>query len=147
MSTLFRLTFLAVLLTFAMPQSLRAAGKEETPLGEQMDKMKRDFKGLRKALEAPVDADKAKYVKLAANFRAAAEASKKFDPAKTETLPKAQQAAFVAEYHQAMDKLIKLSGELEKQLAAGQWDNAGKQLKLIGKAQREGHKQFRVEKD
>jgi soluble cytochrome b562 len=126
---------------------LRAADEPETPLGEQMEKMKTEMKALRTALEAPNEARKDQYVKRAQNFHAAAVAARKFDPDKTKTLPEAERAGFVASYHKAMDKLIKNSKELENMLAAGNWEAANRQLKEMGREQKAGHKEFRVEKD
>lgn len=137
-------TPLAVCLLAAIaPLSLRA----DTPLEEQMDKMKRAFRGLRTALEAPVEADKEKYAGMAEDLRAAADSAKQYEPEKTETVPQAKRAAFLEDYRQSMDKLVAQIDELKKQLAAGQWDAAQKQIKLINQSQRQGHKEFRVEKD
>lgn len=147
MQTLFRIPFVAVLLALVVPMTLCAAEKAETPLGEQMEKMKIEMKALRSALEAPSESAKDKYVKMAANFHAATVAAKKFDPEKTKTLPEAERAQFVADYHKGMDKLIKLSEDLKKELAAGQWDEARQQLKALSQAQKSGHKEFRIHKD
>ena len=147
MQALFRIPVVIVLLALVAPLTLRAADDDETPLGEQMEKMKTEMKALRSALEAPAESARNKYVKMAESFHAAAEAAKKFEPEKTKTLPEAERAQFVTDYHKAMDKLIKLSGDLKKDLAAGQWDEARKHLKALSQAQKAGHKEFRIHKD
>ncbi len=139
----FRIPLVAMALTLAASLCLRA----DTPLGEQMDKMKDSMKALGKALESPVDANKGQYTNLAGDFVTAATAAKKLDPEKTDTLPEADRAKFLAEYHKSMDKLISHAEKLKKHLAAGHWDNARKEIKLLGDARKAGHKEFRLHKD
>ena len=112
-----------------------------------MDKMKYAFRGLRTAMEAPVDADKDKYVALADKLRAASVASKEHEPEKTREIPDDKRAEFLAGYRQSMDDLIALIDQLKTQLAAGDWDAARKQIQLINQSQRDGHKEFRSEHD
>lgn len=141
MKTCFRITFLFALLTSAVSVPLRA----DSPLGEQMDVMKNAFRGLKTAMEEPVDADKGKYAAFADKLRAAAVKSKEFDPEKLAEVPESERGQFLADYQQSMDKLIVLIDQLKTQLAAGDWDAARAQMRLIKAAQSEGHEKFRSE--
>lgn len=124
-----------------------AVAHADSPLEAKMEKMKRAFRGLRTALEAPVDADKDKYVSLAEDLRAASVASKEYEPEKTDEIPADKRAEFLAGYRQSMDDLIALIDQLKTQLAAGDWEAARAQVKLINQSQRDGHKEFRGEHD
>lgn len=138
-----RLGLSFLLFTCAAPHALRA----DTPLEEEMDKMKYAFRGLRAALEAPADAEKDEYVALADNLRAAAIASKNLEPRKTRSIPEDKRAEFLAGYRQSMDDLTGLADALKTKLAAADWNGAREQITLINQAQRDGHKEFRSEDD
>lgn len=119
----------------------------DSPLESKMEKMKRAFRGLRTAMEAPVDADKSKYVAMADDLRAASVASKDYEPEKTREIPQDKRAEFLAGYRQSIDDLIVLIDQLKTQLEAGDWNAARTQIKLINQSQRDGHKEFRSEHD
>lgn len=134
-------TILVALAVCAIPFQLRA----ETPLGTQMDVMKGAFRNIRAALQAPSDADKEKYVAYVDTLIAAAAKAKEFEPEKTAKIPEAERVQFLADYRQSMDALIALFEQLKSQLAAGDWDGARAQMRLIGDAQADGHEKFRPE--
>ena len=134
---------LIVLSILTCAATLRA----DSPLESQMDKMKYAFRGLRTALEAPVDSDRDKYVALVDKLREASVKSKDLEPEKTETIPDDKRAEFLEGYRQSMDDLIALIDQLKGQLAAGDWDAARGQIDLINQSQRDGHKEFRTEDD
>lgn len=112
-----------------------------------MEKMKRAFRGLRGSLEAPAEADKDSYLAMADKLRAAAVASKDYEPEKTDAIPQDKRAEFLVGYRQSMDDLVELIDGLKTQLSAADWDGARAQIKLINQAQRDGHKEFRSEHD
>lgn len=143
MKSSFHTLFVSALLVLTALSLVRA----DTPLEEKMDEMKVAFRGLRTALEAPVDTDREKYVALADELRAASVAAKEYEPSKTRSVPEDKRAEFLAGYRQSMDDLVALVDQLKTQLAAGQWDAAREQIKLIGQAQRDGHKEFRSTDD
>lgn len=143
MTNLLRLTVAATLLFVAGLSCVYA----DSPLESKMDKMRRAFRELRTAMEAPVDADKDKYVAMADQLRAASVAAKEYEPGKTSEIPQDKRAAFLAGYRQSMDDLIALIDQLKTKLAAADWDGARDQIKLVNQAQRDGHKEFRSEHD
>lgn len=134
------------LLTIATLLLLAATLRAETELDRQMEIMKRAYRELKIAMEAPKDADKAKYLAAVDKLRAASEESKKFEPAMTKDVAAEKRADFLTGYKQEMDELIEQIDELKQQITDGKWDDAKKQLGLINQAQRDGHKQYRAEK-
>lgn len=125
--------------------SISAPLRAETPLGEQMDAMKAAFRNLKTAMEAPVDADKDKYIASAEELKSAAVKAKEFDPKKLGEIPEGDREQFLADYRQSIDQLIALIDQLKTQLAAGDWDAARAQIRLINRAQGDGHEKFRSE--
>ncbi len=124
---------------------VRAPLQAETPLEEQMDAMKSAFRSLKTAMEAPVDADKDKYVASADELRSASIKAKEFDPKKVGEIPEGDREQFLADYRQSIDQLVALIDQLKTQLAAGDWDSARAQMRLINRAQGDGHEKFRSE--
>ena len=141
MNTRFCRTCLFALVVLCVSASVRA----ESPLGEQMDVMKNAFRSLKTAMEAPVDADKDKYVASADELRSAALKAKEFDPKKLGEIPEGDREQFLADYRQSIDQLVALIDQLKTQLAAGDWDAARAQMRLINRAQADGHEKFRSE--
>ena len=120
--------------------------RADTPLEEQMDVMRGAFRSIKAAMEQPVDADKEKYAAFADKLRAAAVKSKDLEPEKLATVPDNERGQFLADYRESMDKLIALIDQLKAQITAGDWDAARAQIKLINRAQGNGHEKFRSEK-
>lgn len=115
--------------------------KAETELEGKMDEMGGAFRKLRGQIQ---DASKnAESITLVQKLRAAAIEAAKLKPAKTEDLPEADRAKFVAEFQKDMKALIGTAEKLEAALRAD--DNAGA-AKLVGdlKAlQKDGHEEFK----
>jgi soluble cytochrome b562 len=141
MSPRFRPIFLFALAALSVSPLLRAG----TPLEEQMNTMKAAFRSLKAAMEAPVDADKGKYVASADELKSAAVKAKEFDPKKLGEIPENDRGQFLADYRQSIDNLVGLIDQLKTQLAAGDWDAARAQIRLINRAQGDGHEKFRSE--
>ena len=70
------------------------AGFQRT-VTERSPAARRSFKELKKAMEAPVEADKPKYLGWVADLKKAAEESKTLEPEKTERVPAEQKTAFL----------------------------------------------------
>ncbi len=144
MKTITRLRNVLCLLACILPSASLLA---DTPLGEQMDKMKVANRDLKAALEAPSDAGKPEYLALVASLRAAAVASRDLVPVKADEVPAGERDAFLAGYRKAMDELVTLIDQLGKSITDGDWEGANKIMGLIKQSQREGHKEYRSEKD
>ena len=67
----------------------------DSPLETQMNKMRRSFKELKKAMEAPVEADKPKYLGWVSDLKKASEEAKTMEPEKTEKMPEDQRKVFL----------------------------------------------------
>ena len=117
----------------------------DSPLEKQMNQMRRSFKELKKAMEAPVEADKAKYLGWVADLKKASEAAKTMEPEKTEKVPADQQKVFLEGYRSKMEESIELTDELGKAIEAGKWAEAKAVLGQMNQVQREGHREYRTE--
>ncbi|MBU3664793.1 MAG: hypothetical protein FGM15_02800 [Chthoniobacterales bacterium] len=133
-----RAAILSVSLIVASALTLRAG----TELESEMKHMKDAYRGLKTAMEAPVEADKQTYLDLAAKLKDAAVAAKELKPEKLSEIPADQQAAFLESYRQQVDELIKLTDSLAQSITAGNWEEAKNQLMAINQSRREGHKEF-----
>ena len=108
-----------------------------------MNQMRRGFKELKKAMEAPVEADKQKYLGWVADLKKASEEAKTMEPEKTEKVPSDQQKAFLEGYRSKMEESIELTDELGKAIEAGKWAEAKALIGQINQVQREGHGKYR----
>ena len=126
---------------FFLPGFLQA----DSPLEIQMNKMRRSFKELKKAMEAPVEADKQRYLGWVADLKKASEAAKTMEPEKTEKIPADQQKTFLEGYQSKMEESIELTDELGKAIEAGKWAEAKTLIGQINQVQSEGHNKYRAE--
>jgi len=115
----------------------------DSPLEKQMNQMRRSFKELKKAMEAPVEVDKQKYLGWVADLKKASEEAKTMEPEKTEKVPADQQKAFLEGYRSKMEESIELTDELGKAIEAGKWTEAKALVGQINQVQREGHSKYR----
>lgn len=115
---------------------VNAADKDETELGNHMDKMGGAFRKLKKSV---ADASQnAESLKLVATIKAESEASTKLTPVwKPENKEK-----FQAKMKEFSSKVAKL----ESALKANDNATAAKIVDELGKAQKEGHTEFKEEK-
>ena len=129
----------AVLLSVVVPFSLQA----DTPLEKRMNQMRKSFRELKKAMEAPVEADKARYLEWVADLRKASEEAKSMEPKKTSSVPDDKKKAFVEGYQRKMEESIGKIEELGKAIEAGKWSEAKALIGQINQVQREGHNKYR----
>ena len=115
----------------------------DSPLEKQMNQMRRSFKELKKAMEAPVEADKPKYLGWVADLKKASEQAKTMEPEKTEKIPAGEQKSFLEGYRSKMEESIELTDELGKAIEAGKWTEAKALVGQINQVQREGHSKYR----
>lgn len=115
----------------------------DSALEKQMNQMRRSFKELKKAMESPVEADKAKYLVWVADLKKASEEAKTLEPEKTEKIPAEQKKAFLDGYRSKMEESIELTDELGKAIEAGKWAEAKTLIGQIHQVQREGHGKYR----
>jgi len=117
----------------------------DSPLEAKMNQMRKSFRELKKAMVAPVDADKQKYLSWVADLKSAAEASKTLEPEKTSHIPADQKTIFLEGYRNKMDELADDIDSLGKAIEAGKWDEAKALVAQINQVQREGHQKYRSE--
>lgn len=141
-----RLSLLALACALVVaPVHIRAADEPETELGTKMDKMGSAFRALRRQVKDP--AKNADSLAKLATIKENAAASLKLEPAKTATLPSAEQKKFVADYQAKMKEFIGLVDKLEAALKANNNAEAEKLLGAMADAQKKGHADFQKKKD
>jgi len=104
-----------LLLFLVLCPSLRA----DSPLETKMNQMRKSFRELKKAMAAPVEADKQKYLVWVADLKSATEASKSIEPEKASNVPADQKTAFLEEYRNKMDELADEIDSLGRQSKRG----------------------------
>ena len=125
----------------AQDAKAKSADKEETELGDKMDKMGGAFRKLKRQIN---DASKNEdSLKLVATMRESSKAALKLEPAMKADKPAAEQAKFVAAYQAKMKEFDTQVGALEAALKAGNNAEAAKIVAALGVAQKEGHKEFK----
>ena len=139
MRSVLTILFFVFLLSVAPGHVLQA----DTALEKQMNQMRRSFKELKKAMEAPVEADKQKYLGWVADLKKAAEESKTLEPEKTEKVPADEQKAFLEGYRSKMEEMIGQIDQLGQAIEAGKWAEAKSLIGQINQVQREGHGKYR----
>jgi soluble cytochrome b562 len=135
------LPYFALLLFLPLCPMLHA----DSPLETKMNQMRKSFRELKKAMAAPVEADKQKYLSWVADLKSATEASKTLEPEKTAHIPADQKTAFLEGYKNKMDELVEEIDSLGKAIEAGKWDEAKALVGQINQLQREGHQKYRNE--
>lgn len=124
-----------------VPVALHAADKEETELGNHMDKMSGAFRKLRKQVNDA--AQNAESLKLVATIKEEAAASAKLEPAMKSEKPAAEQAKFVADYQAKMKEFNGKVAALEAALKANNNTEAAKLVDELAAAQKKGHGEFK----
>jgi len=119
----------------------------DSPLEAKMTQMRKSFRELKKAMTAPVEADKQKYLSWVADLKSASEASKSMEPEKASYIPADQKTAFLEGYRNKMDELADEIDSLGKAIEAGKWDEAKALVAQINQVQREGHQKYRSESE
>ena len=114
-------------------------------LETKMNQMRKSFRELKKAMVAPVEAGKQKYLSWVADLKSAVEASKSLEPVKASHIPADQKTAFLEGYRSKMDELADDIDSLGKTIEAGKWDEAKALIAQINQVQREGHQKYRSE--
>jgi soluble cytochrome b562 len=135
------LSFCAFFLFLVLCPGLHA----DSPLETKMNQMRISFRELKKAMAAPVEADKQKYLSWVADLKSASEASKAMEPEKTSKVPADQKTAFLEGYRNKMDELADEIDSLGKAIEAGKWVEAKVLVAQINQVQREGHQKYRAE--
>ena len=117
---------------------------DQTPLGEQMEKIGGAFKKLGKQItDATKNEDS---LKLAATIKAAATKGLEFEPEKKADIPVADQAKFVADFRAKLKEFIGVVDKLTAALQANDNAAAAKVLDEMKNERKEGHKAFEKEK-
>lgn len=147
------LLFAPVALTPALAQTVPPAAasepkshkdKEETELGQKMEKMNRAYRKLRASLADPANNEAS--LKLVETLRALSVDSAKLTPAKAADIPAADRAKFQTNYEAKMKTFIGDLDKLTAALKAGKNEEAQKIFASFKAFQSESHKEFKKKK-
>ncbi len=117
------------------------ADPDATELGDKMDDIGSAFKKLKKQIADP--SQNASSIQLVEKMRKGVAAASQQTPVKTQDLPQADRAKFLADYDEGMKKFSSLLEQLETALKANDNAAADKLVKDLNSLQRESHKEFR----
>jgi hypothetical protein len=121
-----------------------APKEDQTPLGEQMEKISGAFRKINKQVaDAAQNADSLKQVAIIKDATAAA---LKLEPAKEKDLPAADQAKFVADYQAKMKDFIATVDKLDAAFKANDNTGAAAILKDMKTQEDDDHGDFRKKK-
>lgn len=113
----------------------------ETELSQQMDKMSKAFRALRRSVgDAAKNEESLRHV---AAIKAAAAASAKLEPYKAGEVPAGDRSGMVSGYRGKMADFAAVVEQLEAALKAGRNDEAAKLVEQMGAMQKEGHREFK----
>jgi hypothetical protein len=134
--------FLLGCLTGLMLVSVRAAEKEETPLGKQMEALDTAFKGFRRETDPVKGAAQAREAQQAA-LHSALEI-----PEMLKAMPEGPAKAMaLVEYHKMLGKLYVTLCEVEEAFLKGKVEEVAKIVASIKEMKKTGHDKFIEEKD
>lgn len=131
---------------FAALTSLPAAEEEaKSPLGKQMETMNRSFRKVRRQYADPAqkDANLALIDGMLENVKTA----KTLPPPGADRLAAEEREKYLATFQKQLDQLAKEYGALKEQIAAGNAEGAGAEIKKIGELRDQSHKDLGVDLD
>ncbi len=131
--------------SFVFAQEKKGPKEDQTPLGEQMEKIGGAYRKLgRQINDATKNADS---LALVATIKTAAAAALKFEPAKKADIPAADQAKFVADFQAKLKDFAATVDKLEAALKANDNATAAKLVDEMKTERSDGHKAFEKKKD
>ena len=127
----------------AAPLSLQAGTEMDRAFG----RLERDYKKLKTALEAPVDADRDLYLKRADEMLVEARRAREMEPELMANLPETERAQFLERFRSDMDVFIADIEKLEDALKNLRWEEAKQLMETLWQDKKAGHKAFIKRKD
>ncbi len=127
----------------ARPAFAAAKGEEHehTELELQMEEINDAWRKVRRQVADA--ASNAETAALVAKIKKAATAALDLTPARAQDVAEEQRAAFVASYHEAMEKFVGLLGKLELALSGNRNADAEKLVEEIRAHQRSSHRDYK----
>lgn len=132
-------TFLSSLLLATL--TCTSSWADDTPLSEQMEDIKSAFRSLNRAIKDPAKMTDA--IALVDRMITASEKSLDYEPAWTSEQPADEQAQFVENYRDDMNRFILDLQALRKALKAGEHEEAMKLAQSLRAHPKEGHKRYK----
>jgi len=137
-------TFLPRFLLFVCALALFMPGSAHagTEMERAFERLQRDYKKLKTALEAPVDADREVYLKITGEMLDEARKARGLDPEMTATVPEADRAKFLESFRTDMDVFIANIEKLQDAVKNSRWDEAKQLMEALWQNKKDGHKAF-----
>jgi len=127
----------------AVALSLTASAADSTPLEDQMEKLSKALKLVKRNL-ADASAKDANLAKIA-DAKAALGEAKKLEPAMTKTIPAGQKEKFLTDFKASIEETGKALDELKAAIEAGKSEEAAKVMEKLDLQKKESHKKFKEE--
>jgi soluble cytochrome b562 len=134
------LLLLALFLCIISP--LRAQDAD-SPLEGQMKILARGMRTLGNQVGDPTKQQE--NISLLESLKKAATDSKSLDPRKTQEIPDAKRAAFLADYRTDLDELNDALNQIEDAVKSGQYDKAKTLIGNVNTIKKEGHGKFKID--
>lgn len=132
--------FLILVCAFSLLVPTRASAGTE--MERAFERLQRDYKKLKTALEAPVDADREVYVKITNEMLDEARKARGLDPEMLATVPEADRAKFLESFRADMDAFIGNIEKLQGAVKNARWDEAKPLMDTLWQNKKDGHRAF-----
>jgi soluble cytochrome b562 len=114
-----------------------------TEMDRAFERLQRDYKALKTALEAPKEEDLKFYQKKADEMLVEARRAREMEPKMTATVPEAERPQFLERFRSDMDAFIANIEKLEGALKNAQWDEAKTSMETLWQNKKDGHKAYK----
>lgn len=134
---------LSLLLLAIFPLTPLHAQEADSPLEGQMKILARGMRTVGNQIGDP--SKQQENVALLETLKKAATDSKTLEPRKTQAVPEAKRATFLADYRTDLDKLKDALDQVEEAVKAGQYEKAKSLIATVNAIKKEGHGKFKVD--
>lgn len=131
-----------LLLVCALALFMPASARAGTEMERAFERLQRDYKKLKTALEAPVDADRDVYVKITNEMLDEAKKARGLDPEMLATVPEEDRAKFLESFRTDMDAFIGNIEKLQDAVKNARWDEAKQLMDTLWQNKKDGHRAF-----
>jgi cytochrome c556 len=113
-----------------------------TEMERAFERLQRDYKKLKTALEAPSDGDREIYLKITGEMLDEARKARDLDPEMMSSVPEAERAKFLENFRADMDAFIANIEKLQDAVKNARWDEAKQAMDTLWQNKKDGHRAF-----
>jgi Cytochrome b562. len=114
-----------------------------TEMDRAFERLQRDYKALKTALEAPKEEDLTVYLRKADEMLVEARRAREMEPKMTATVPETERAQFLERFRSDMDVFIANIETLKAALKNARWDEAKTSMETLWQNKKDGHKAYK----